>query len=93
MDQYFPYNLRELNLDSLLQLLSQPAPWWIYLLAALIPLSLFVAFRELACWFWKLNRIVRSLERIEARLAALEAEHESSKDLGPPMKLDEPYKL
>ena len=40
------------------------------LLLLLLPLVLFLALREFWCWYWKVNRIVALLERIEAKLSA-----------------------
>lgn len=98
MESYIPSNLRDLSVDSILQLLAQSPPWWVYVLAALIPLSLFFLFREGMCWFWKINRIAGRLERIEALLIEIaeqkvEPQRPSPPPKGPPVKMDEPYKL
>lgn len=41
--------------------------------AALIALAIFLICREIICWYWKLNKLVKLLESIDARLARLEA--------------------
>ncbi len=57
------------KVQQLLNLMGVTAqPWWVYLLIALIPLCILVSIREFTCWFWKINKIVDCLERIEERL-------------------------
>ncbi len=66
-----------LSLESLVQLLTNHPPWWVYVVAALIPLSILYVLRESCCWFWKMNRAVDTLDRIERHLASI-----SSRDSG-----------
>ena len=65
-------------MDEIKQLLQQALgysadawPWWVYLVAGLVPLLIFLGFRELCCWFWKFNSIDDRLRNIEAHLGAL----------------------
>jgi predicted RNA-binding Zn-ribbon protein involved in translation (DUF1610 family) len=46
-------------------------------------LAIFLVGREVACWYWKINRIVELLESIEARLKSMD-----SKDLKLLNKMD-----
>ncbi len=39
-------------------------------------LAIFLVGREVACWYWKINRMVELMERIESRLKSMD-----SKDL------------
>ena len=39
-------------------------------------LAIFLVGREVACWYWKINRMVELMERIESRLKRMD-----SKDL------------
>ena len=67
--------------DRILQLIEQAnQPWWVYALILLIPLCLMISVREFACWFWKLNKIVDRLERIETKLGALAVEGNQSRE-------------
>jgi len=63
------FNLYDMSLDDLIQMLSQHQPWWVYVVVALIPLSLTLVAREVFCWFFKLSRIARRLDRIESLLS------------------------
>ena len=38
----------------------------------IITILIFLIFRELVCWYWKLNRIVSALEDIRAELKGLD---------------------
>lgn len=38
------------------------------LVGILIVLVVFLVFREFFCWYWKINRLVTLLEKIEAKL-------------------------
>lgn len=61
--------------DKLFELgkqLASGADWWVYLLIALAPICMLLAFREGMCWFWKVNTLVNRLDRIEKRLAKLD---------------------
>ena len=51
---------------------SGSQPWWVYTLAVLIPLSFVLTVRELNAWFFKLNKLVDRLERIEKALLRLQ---------------------
>ncbi len=81
------FNLYDFSLEDLVQLLSHQQPWWVYLVVALIPLSLTLVAREIFCWFWKLNKIANRLERIEA---LLRASLEESKVAAPPRPAPRP---
>lgn len=59
------------SLEGLVQLLTNHPPWWVYVVAALIPLSILYVMREGCCWFWKMNRAIDTLERIERHLEHL----------------------
>ena len=92
MNEQIIQHLRDLNFDSLLELLSHQPPWWVYLLAALIPFSLFIVLRETLCWFYKINRISSRLARIEASLQRLEA-RENQQITPTPEHNEGPFKL
>ena len=47
-------------------------PWWVYALLVLFPLIGMISAREALCWFWKINKVVDRLERIEARLHSIQ---------------------
>ena len=59
------------SLESLVQLLTNHPPWWVYVVAALIPLSILYVLRESCCWFWKMNKALDTLDRIEQHLSTL----------------------
>ena len=63
-----PENWPTYDLEALFEMLSQNPPWWVYVVVALVPLSLLFLARESACWFLKINRRARTLDRIEALL-------------------------
>lgn len=79
--------LGELDIESLLELLAHNPPWWVYLLVALIPLSICFVTREILCWFWKVNRLNATLERIERLLAEQNARTQPEKT-GPTSRND-----
>ena len=56
--------------DRILSLIPAQ-PWWVYALLILLPLFFLLALREFVCWFWKINRTVDSLERLEITLKEL----------------------
>jgi hypothetical protein len=37
-------------------------------IAVAIAVVIFLVFREVVCWYWKINRVVQLLESIEANL-------------------------
>jgi hypothetical protein len=47
------------------------APWWIYFILILIPICILVAIREGFCWFFKVNKMAKKLERIDRRLMVI----------------------
>lgn len=47
-------------------------PWWVYAVAALVPICMLIAVREFACWFWKINKLVNRIERVENALKSLD---------------------
>jgi hypothetical protein len=47
------------------------APWWIYFILVLIPICILVAIREGFCWFFKVNKMAKKLERIDRRLMVI----------------------
>ena len=59
------------TLDDFVQLLTNNPPWWIYLVAGLIPVSILYIFREGFCWFWKINRLLAAVEQLQGRVAEL----------------------
>ena len=44
----------------------------------IVPVILFLIFREVVCWYWKINHITRTLDSINDHLAKIAAGH--SKD-------------
>ncbi len=50
------------------QFLTTQQPWWIYALLGLVPVCILISIREFSCWFWKVNKIVGRLDRIEKQL-------------------------
>ncbi len=40
------------------------------ILILLVVFFVFLALREVFCWYWKINRIVALLEKVEAKLPA-----------------------
>jgi hypothetical protein len=50
----------------------------------LITIIVFLIFREIFCWYWKVNSIVGILERIDRRLESLESSAEEQNDYLPP---------
>ena len=76
------FNLYDMSFDDVMLMLSQHQPWWVYLVVALIPLSITLVARELLCWFWKLSRIARRLDRIEYLLMTML--EQSSAPIQPP---------
>lgn len=60
--------------------LSFQQPWWVYALLILIPLCVLLSLREACCWFFKFNKMVNRLERIEAAiLQAIELDPDANK--------------
>ena len=60
-----------MRIDDLVSQLSAGQPWWVYLLAIIIPTCMVLAIREFTCWFWKLSALVKRLDRIEKSILAL----------------------
>ena len=58
-------------------LLGARQPWWVYGLLALIPICMLITVREMSCWFWKINKLVDRLERIEVQLRNLRLGNEA----------------
>ncbi|HMO17436.1 MAG TPA: hypothetical protein PKA63_04890 [Oligoflexia bacterium] len=58
-------------IDGTSQIFTGKAPWWVYLLIALIPVCILVTVREVSCWFFKVNKFLRKVDRIDKRLAVL----------------------
>ncbi len=60
--------------DSLLYILGETVPFFqenpifLYLAALGISTILFFLVREIMCWYWKINRFVAILEKIEANI-------------------------
>ena len=77
-----------LDINRLTELLAQQPPWWVYVVAALIPFSLMFVAREFLCWFFKINRRNRSLLRIEGLLEQQLAQTAPEKN--GPTKRDDP---
>jgi hypothetical protein len=46
-------------------------PWWVYALIVFIPFCVTLCFREAFCWFWKINKLISRLERLDTRLNSL----------------------
>lgn len=63
------------DISSIIELIalfkSGEAPWWIYAAILLIPFSIFIAVREVYCWFNKVNLVVNRLERLDKKLSEL----------------------
>jgi len=59
-------------LPQSVQELIQNQPTWVYILILIIPFCMALSFRELMCWFWKVNKVVGKLERIDKSLQKLE---------------------
>ena len=59
-------------LPQSIQELIQNQPTWVYILVVVIPFCMALSFREFMCWFWKLNKVVSRLERIDKSLRQLE---------------------
>jgi hypothetical protein len=53
------------------QTIKGEAPLWVYFILALIPICILVAVRESFCWFFKVNRISRRLDRLDKRMMVL----------------------
>ena len=51
--------------------------WLLYLSFLVI---IFLIFRELVCWYWKINRAVASLESIDDKLSTLIAANKAPND-------------
>ena len=51
--------------------LSLQEPWWVYALAFILPLCVMLSIRETWCWFFKLNKVVNRLERLEKAIYTL----------------------
>lgn len=51
--------------DFLASFVSGQEQWWVYCLALFLPLCVFLSIREAICWFFKVNKLVNRLERIE----------------------------
>ena len=47
-------------------------PWWIYAAIVFIPFCVILCFREVFCWFWKINKLINRLERLDTRLNGLQ---------------------
>ncbi|MFN8389236.1 MAG: hypothetical protein U0136_02995 [Bdellovibrionota bacterium] len=60
--------LNDFTPERLVALLSDHPPWWVYVVLALIPLSVFFVVRETWCWFFKVNQLRGQVARIEALL-------------------------
>jgi len=58
-------------LDRIIDLFLKEHPWWIYVLSVIIPLCVLITIREIMCWFWKTNKMVRRLNKIERQLDQL----------------------
>lgn len=55
-------------LELLIQRFGADSAWWIYAIAAAIPLCVLLALREFICWFFKFNKMIHLLERIDGEL-------------------------
>lgn len=58
-------------LENLLKLPLDSQPWWVYALMALVPICVLITIREFFCWFWKINKLISRLERIDKNLRNL----------------------
>jgi len=58
-------------LPASLQELLQNQPTWVYALILIIPFCMALSFREFMCWFWKANKVVNRLDRIDRSLQEL----------------------
>ena len=43
----------------------------IFLVTFIIPVVLFLIFREVVCWYWKINHITKTLDSINEHLAKI----------------------
>lgn len=59
-------------LDTVLALIGENQPWWFWAAAALVPICVLIFVREFMCWFWKTNKVLRRLEKLEKRINGLE---------------------
>jgi len=44
-----------------------------FFISLVIPVVLLLIFREVVCWYWKINHIVRTLDSINSHLEKLSA--------------------
>jgi len=61
-------------LDSLITLVTaftNDAPWWIYVLAILIPIFFLFAIRESYCWFNKISGVNKRLAKLDTTLSLI----------------------
>ena len=60
--------------DSLIYILGQTVPYFqeypilLYLAALLISTLFFFLVREIMCWYWKINKFIALLEKIETNI-------------------------
>ncbi len=68
------------------------APWWIYVLAVLIPAFLLLALRESYCWFNKVNGVNKKLAKLDRTLNLILKELKTSSQRAPQgvMREDKP---
>ncbi len=59
-------------LDTILGLIGENQPWWFWAAVALVPICVLIFVREFLCWFWKINKVLRRLDKLEKRLTGLE---------------------
>jgi hypothetical protein len=52
-------------------IITGEAPLWIYLVLTLIPICILVTIREMFCWFFKVNRTLRKVSKLDKRLTVL----------------------
>ena len=55
------------------------APWWVFVLAVLIPAFLLLAVRESYCWFNKSNSVNKKLAKLDLTLNLILQELQNSK--------------
>ena len=70
-----------MDIAALVDLFKNDPPWWIYLVVVLIPLCVVLFIREFSCWFFKLNKMLASIKKLELKLEKLEREFQNQNKL------------